>query len=52
MNEIRFGLKVYLIVPPDTDDAGQPLHIAFFDMHSVSMSDQFYSLTSRWLIGD
>ena len=23
MNEIRFGSKVYLIGPPDSDDAGQ-----------------------------
>ena len=50
MNEIRFGLKFYLIGPPDSDDAGQFLW-NFSDMHFVSVSDQFYALTPMRLIG-
>jgi hypothetical protein len=50
MNEIRFGLKFYLIGPPDSDDAGQFLW-NFSDMHFVSVLDQFYALTPMRLIG-
>ena len=50
MNETRSGSKVYLIGPPDSDDAGQ-FFLNFFDMHFVSVSDQFYALTPMRLIG-
>ena len=44
MNEIRFGSKVYLIGPPDSDDAGQFFYGTFLTCISFLSQISFMRL--------
>ena len=54
MNEIRFGLKVYLIGPPDSDDAGQPLYVAFLYAFRINLRSVLFAHADAadWWLND